>query len=448
MTEQELNQKVIELRKGSKDQTDFEASVAELLKTEPIVDEAGNKIEVNAKFVYKDEKDNPMADEKKETPVVDTKQLVREAVEEGLKGLKISGGETRDDDGRQGFKNVGEFAHCVYKAARFAREGVGELDKRLQTKAPTTYSAGYDGTAGGYAIPPTFRTDIWTAVDDYQFLAPLVDVNTTIGDSLTLAADETTPWGSAGIIAGWTAEGVQMTQRAAALQQRHVQLQTLTGLVLATDQVLNDAPRLQDLIARKLPLALRWKVDEAIFRGSGVGEPLGILNSGALLSVAKESTQSAASVVALNIAKMYGAMRPEGLGSAVWFCSNSVIPQLLSLTVGQYPVFLPVAGGAPSMIGAPAGLLLGKPVYITNHCSAMGTAGDMIFANMKGYCGVVKSGIDSIKFDSSIHLFFDYNITAFRGVMRFGGEPYLSTYITAPNSNLATSDFVTVAVRP
>ena len=50
------------------------------------------------------------------------------------------------------------------------------------------------------------------------------------------------------------------------------------------------SPALEAYIQKAFPDEFSFKVDDAILNGSGAGMPLGILNSGAVLSIAKEES--------------------------------------------------------------------------------------------------------------------------------------------------------------
>ena len=69
-------------------------------------------------------------------------------------------------------------------------------------------------------------------------------------------------------------------------------LKKLTGLCYATDELLQDASALENVLREAFAEEFGFKIDEAILNGTGAGEPLGILNSGALVTVAKETNQS------------------------------------------------------------------------------------------------------------------------------------------------------------
>jgi HK97 family phage major capsid protein len=68
----------------------------------------------------------------------------------------------------------------------------------------------------------------------------------------------------------------------------------------------------------------------------------------------------------------------------------------------------------------------------------------VILADLTKYLSVVKGGMKS---DTSIHLWFDQNVTAFRFVMRMNGQPWLKAAIARKNGSNTLSHFVTVATR-
>ena len=78
-------------------------------------------------------------------------------------------------------------------------------------------------------------------------------------------------------------------------------------------------------------------------------------------------------------------------------------------------------------------------------CQALGTVGDIILADLSNYLAVVKSG--GLKTDTSIHLFFDQNATAFRFVFRMNGQPWLSAPIARKNGSNTLSHFVSLDTR-
>lgn len=352
-------------------------------------------------------------------------------------GHTISGlHDRREDDPRQGFAGLGDFAMAV----RAASAPGGSVDERLRYgAAPSNYLERSGASGEGYLVPSEFRAGIWSLV----FADPVLErfsFEPTETGSVELLADETTPWGTTGIVARWRAEGALMTASKPGVKKRRTETDQLYAFVTATNELLRDVPLLNDRLGVKAAEAITWKLAEAIIRGNGAGQPLGILTAAAKVQVAKESGQAADTVVAANVAKMWSRLIKAG-GSPFWLLNDDVMPQLMTMTISNQPIWLPPS----AFISAPGGTLLGLPVYNSEHADTVGDEGDIILVNPAGYHAIRRTGAP--EFASSIHLYFDYNMTAFRWTFEVGGQPYLEAAITPPNSSATKSHFVTLAAR-
>ena len=125
-------------------------------------------------------------------------------------------------------------------------------------------------------------------------------------------------------------------------------------------------------------------VGDSIINGVGAGMPLGLLNSPALVSVAKQGSQTADTIVAENILKMWArrlsTANPE---EYAWFINQDCEPQLhqLSLgvsTAGGQLVYMPPGG----LSERPYATLMGRPVIPIESCQTLGDKGDIILANL------------------------------------------------------------------
>jgi HK97 family phage major capsid protein len=348
------------------------------------------------------------------------------------------------DYNRRGFNNIGDFARNVMMAARPG----GAVDPRLLVDAPTTFGSEGVGADGGFAVPPEFRTMIMQKVLGEASLLGRTDLIDTSGNSITIPKDETTPWQTTGgILAQWEGEGQQLTQTKPQLEDVTVRLNKLTALVPVTSELLEDAPALASYINRKAPEKIDFKVNLAILAGTGVGQPLGILNSPALVAVAKESSQTTYTVNHANIMKMWARLYAPARQNAVWLINQDVEPQLNTLgfpaaaTTVQFPIYIPPGG----LSGAPYSTLLGKPVIPTQACSSVGLQGDIVLTDLKAYLAAQKVG--GLRAETSIHLWFDYDVTAFRFILRVAGQPWFSSTISPLNGTNTLSHYVTLADR-
>lgn len=354
-------------------------------------------------------------------------------------GAKIYSG----DPNKWGFRSYADYLGAVVASSRKG----ASTDPRLIANAPTTYGSEGVGGDGGFAVPPDFRSAIITKVMGEESLLSLTDQMTTSGNSITFPADETTPWQSTGgIQAYWEAEGGQKQQSKPALVEKTIKANKIIALVPLTDELLEDGPAMSSYVNRKAPEKINFKVSDAILNGSGIGMPLGILQSPGTVVVAKESAQTADTINFMNIVKLYGSLTPSARIKAKWIMNPDVEQQLMTMsfpgTGTAVPAYMPPGG----LSGAPYGTLLGRPIISSEAAPALGDQGDIIIGDMNNYLSVVKAG--GIRSDVSIHLWFDYDITAFRFVLRVGGQPAWNTAITAYQSgSSARGFFATLAAR-
>lgn len=349
-----------------------------------------------------------------------------------------------EDAGKWGFKSFGEFAKLVRQAAMPG----GERDARLTaiTNAPTTYGQEGVGADGGFAVPPDFRATIIKKIMGEDSMLGRTDQQTSSSNSVTFPTDETNPGASGGgIQAYWEGEGDQKGQSKPNLKQTTARLNKLAAIVPVTDEMLDDQAQMSNYLRSKTPEVFDARVNDAIIAGTGVGMPLGILNSGGLITVAKESGQDGGTVLFQNIVNMWARLRARSRAGAVWIINQDIEPQLMSMqfpgTGTAVPAYMPAGGLSDS----PYARLLGRPVIATESAEALGSPGDIILGDLSQYLTVSKVG--GIRQDVSIHLWFDFDITAFRFVLRLAGQPWWNSPVTPRNSQLTRGDFVALAER-
>ena len=140
-------------------------------------------------------------------------------------------------------------------------------------------------------------------------------------------------------------------------------------------------------------------------------------------------------------ARFYAGSRPR----AIWLANQDVETAFMAMqfpsTAGTFPVYLPPGG----LSSSPYSQLLGRPVVVTEACETLGDLGDLILADMSAYMTIRKAA--GIRTDTSIHLYFDQDITSFRFVFRVGGIPWWSGPIARRDGTNTLSAFVTLAER-
>ena len=365
---------------------------------------------------------------------------------------RITGGTFRNDDrGMWGFRDMGEYGKAVAHASRPG----AQIDQRLLTEQradPDGANEGMD-SEGGFAVPPDARRTINELIRGEDSLLGRCDEIPVESNRLTVPTDESAPWGSTGIQAYWDAEQTQATQSKPVLQEVGVDLYKLRALAPATDELLADNSAMSAYLNRKLPEVITYKVNEAIIAGTGAGQPLGLINSGAAVSVAKVGSQVADTVVGQNILDMWSRMWGPSRANAVWLVNQDTEVQLNTLMkVGKLDTGAADSGWGISLYTPPGGLsqapygtLMGRPVIPQQACKTVGDVGDVILVDLKQYLATTKGG--GITMSSSIHLWFDWDVTAFKAVVRMGGQPWWSAAVSPKNGSNTLSPIVTIAAR-
>lgn len=344
------------------------------------------------------------------------------------------------DDPKRGFKSFGEFASAVRNAGMKG----GVLDQRLQigAAAPSTYGGEAVGADGGFLVPPEYSREIFNLSLTEDSLLPLTDGLEVQGNSMVFPKDETTPWGTNGVRAYWQAEAGVVTATKPVFGTATLRLHKLMALVPLTDELLADANALSGYLPNLLSRSIRWKTNEAILFGSGNGTPLGAFTGSAAVVQAKESGQATQTVALNNVTKMIARLPPGSFPRAQWLVGPDTLPALFGLTLGNYPIYLPVSQGAQA---SPYGTLMGRPIIVSQHAAAFSAQGDIILVDMSYYRTITAAG--GIQMASSMHLYFDADATAFRATFRVDGQPKIVNPITQAKGSTTLSPFVQLAAR-
>ena len=314
----------------------------------------------------------------------------------------------------------GEFFQAVKQAAVQPYN----IDKRLFPLKVTGLNEGVP-SEGGFLVAPEIAggimTNMWRVG---SFLSTFNPIRVS-GNALTInAIDEVSRadgYRMGGIRGYWLEEGGTKTKSKPTFRQIDLKLKKVAALCYATDELLADASALESWIGNYVPDELRFMTEAAIMSGDGVGKPLGILSGGALISAVRTDANE---IDAADIARMW-AHRYPGVNDYHWAVTPQAFPQLMTMSIGNQPMFMPAGG----MVGAPYGpTLLGRPIVETEYNPSLGVAGDILLYSPSQYALITKGGVEAA---SSIHVQFLTDETVFRFVYRVDGEPAWYTEVTS-----------------
>jgi HK97 family phage major capsid protein len=346
-------------------------------------------------------------------------------------------------DPASGFRSFGEFLQAV------ARAGADSIshDSRL-VRAPKGLNE-TDPTGGGFAVPSTYIESMVGSIYADSVIAPrCMQLETDRpADAQMPGIDETSRvdgsrWGGAS--AYWGVESDTVPSSLPRWRSINFSAGKLFAICVATNELLADAPMLGSYVEAAFVSELGFKLDAAILNGDGAGLPLGIMNSPALITVAKKTGQAGATIIQDNIEDMWQRLVLPARRRAVWLVNEDVEKQLSNPgSIGVSPtsaaIYIPTGAA-----GNEFPLLKGRPVLACEQAKPLGTPGDIVLADLTSYATVASS----LKMDLSLDVNFVSDQSVFRFVWRIDGKPLWASPITPYNtSGLTRSPFVALAAR-
>lgn len=340
------------------------------------------------------------------------------------------------------------FVSLVDQLRSIKRAASGDLDPRLmgvQRGAPTGMGEQV-GADGGFLIAPQFATEIFrVAFEGGELLSRVNEIPVSGNQYHVPMIDETARtngnrWG--GVRGFWAGENDSVTATRPKIRRMTLDLsKKIVAVGYATEEQLEDAPATSRILEQAFAEELRFVAEQSIWEGSGAGQPLGLMNSGALVTQAAEAGQTAGTIVAGNVTKMWSRLLPAARANAAWFVNQDAEPQLPLMTIGNWPAFLPPGG----LSGAKYGTLYNRPVIAVEFASTLGTVGDIVLADLSFYALGTKASNGNLQ--RSIHVRFVNGEETFRTTFRCDGAPMLNSPVTPFKGSNTQSAFVALAAR-
>jgi len=363
---------------------------------------------------------------------------------EEVKKIMMPAEAKKEDSKLRLFNNLTEQLSAIKNQTLtgIADERLNRMQKEFQNASGMNIGVGSDG---GFAIQTDFAGMMLESAAKAGNILPLVD-RYTVSDNADsvkwVDIDETdvssTVFG--GVQVYWAAEADTVTSKKQKLSEKELKLHKLMGVAYATYELETHSNFVNDLYMRSFEKAIQRELESTIIAGTGVGKPLGFQKGGDTVSVAKETGQTASTIVYENIVKMYNrAIDKQG---SIWVVHPDVQEQLdfMSFPVG--------VGGVPVYLGASSqgslATLKGRAIVESDHCAALGTVGDINLMNLQEYMLITKGGTRQ---DYSIHVQFLAAENCFRFIFFANGMPKRSSTLTIKNSSNARSNCVQLATR-
>lgn len=343
-----------------------------------------------------------------------------------------SGVQVVKDEADQDFESDGKFFQAVKTAALYPSRADARLRSRKIVDA-TGMSEGVPAD-GGYLLQPQMASGILENMFATGKILAGVAHDPVSGNAITYnGVDETSRVNGSrkgGITSYWLGEGSTITASKPKFRQVELKLKKVGAFCYATDEQLEDTANLESWLNRTVPDELIFRTEDAIVEGDGVGKPIGILNSPALVSVTRVD---ASKVQYADIVNMW-ARRYAGVNDYVWLVNQDVTPQLDALVMStDIPVRF-VNYGVDNVM-----TIKGRPVLEVEYCQTLGTVGDILLCSLSQYQLIDKG---APKAASSIHVAFTTDEMAYRFIYRVDAKPLWYSAITPLHGTNTVSPFV------
>ena len=342
------------------------------------------------------------------------------------------------------FKSMGEQVQAIIRAGMPG----GQVDPRLHEVRAATGLSESIGADGGFLLQTDFSYDLIKGAFDVGLLVNKV-TKFTIGDNKNKiqlpAIDETSRvtgsrWG--GIRLYHVAEADEKTKSKPKFRKLELNLRKLVGVAYVTDELIEDVPALEQYLKQGFSEEYGYMLDDIILTGNGVGQGLGLKNSGSLITQDAEVGQGS-TIIWDNIRKMWSRLIPRCRRNALWAIGIDAEKELWNMVqvvgTGGVPVFMPANGAADQ----PFSTLFGRPVYPMEQMSTLGSLFDICVFDPSWVVMADKS----MKTDISIHVRFLFDEQILRIVYRYDLQPILASAITPASGGDSLSSHVALAAR-
>jgi len=294
------------------------------------------------------------------------------------------------DEADRPFKNIAE--QCAAVKAYTQSFGQKQHPRLLALKAIAGASESVP-TDGGLLLEPTLTSEVLMPMhEDGVFYSDVrkLPVGSNSNSGWINGVDETSRatgsrWG--GVRGYRLGEGDTFTKSKPKFRRIQWELKKYGVLVYGTDELLADASQFSAVVNTAAREELVFMVNDDIMNGVGVSGALGVMNSGALITVTRDTGSA---ILGADISAMWARLSLRSKARAKWYTNPETAPQLDKLfAVGSTAVLFPYAGYTTEGVRT----LYGRPVVETEFNAALNTTGDIMLADMSEYLLWEKGGV-------------------------------------------------------
>lgn len=386
-------------------------------------------------------------DETKEAPVIDVAAIAKQAAEEAVKqftdtlpeiksGFSVS---VEKDAADKAFESLAAQMNAVKNFEVSNGRVYDERLRRLEAKAPLGLNEGVP-SQGGFLLDPSLSSEFLKPIHEEGVFSRLVrrlPVGANSNYGWINGIDETSrATGSrfGGVQAYWRPEAGSVTASKPKFRRVNWELKSLEVLMYITDEQLQDASMTSEIARQSAVEELNFFVNDAILNGDGVGKPLGVLNSPALISQTRIDQNT---ILNADILSMWQRLHPSNRANSAWFVNSEAEPKLDQLYLTTSLESRYISYGNDGVMR-----MKGRPVYVTEFNAALGSVGDILLADMSDYLLWEKGGVQS-----SVNPWLQWltGEQAFKFTYRVDGQPATYSALTPFKGTATQSPYVALS---
>lgn len=290
------------------------------------------------------------------------------------------------------------------------------------------------GALGGYLVPLEVKLEILEGVRErclFREMAWNFEMDSSLLRIPTVDLTAAHAVGASPLFGGlqptWVTEGTAVPESQPSFATADLIARTLTCRCKVQNQLKDDAnakteylpagEALGKYLINLFEASLAWGVEQACFVGTGVSQPLGIVNAKATVRVQR---LSAGSISLGDVANMVASLLPGSFVGCVWACSVTALQKIVT-----FPTFTAVADKDDPAL---CGILQGRRLYATEHLPALGGTGDLVLFDPRAY--VLGTRQMEIVIATESPVAFPSNQTDYMLVWRGDGTPLFRNTIT------------------
>jgi len=344
-------------------------------------------------------------------------------------------GETRETqegekEERGGFDSIGEFFYTIAENRADPRLQALKRQRPGESESRTSQQMGV-GALGGFAMPEQFWNEVKSVSPQEAIVRPRAtvipagsppDAKITVPTLDQSAAQNI----YGGITVQHAGEKITLSETNLKLRRATLEPKKLAAYAVSSNELLLNWQAAGPFLQGQMRKAIMGAEDYDFLRGNGANRATGLTQATCKIEY---SRATASTIVYADIVGMFARIKMGG--NLVWLASQTTIPQLANIRdSGSNNLWIQNArDGIPSS-------MFGYPVLWNDRAPGLGTAGDLILADLSYY--LVKDG-SGPRVDLSDQVLFETDETAFRIVWYVDGTPWLNNPIGLEGS---TSDTV------